>query len=597
MHIAFKFHYIHDNGLFVRVLREIEKRSPLPLKLSQTHNDYIIEASGEQTELETLAELVSAVAPQSLFLKSYGVEEIQTPNALHPLSEQSAPYEVPCCPECQKKIFQTLDPFESCSVCGFTESVITFESLRAEIQSDAMRADELFLGLAERLIENETITLPTYSGIRRLSLLKSVDDEANGILMCDPSNISDFWVITQGELDTLRMIEKPSLRLKPKLKFRAENGLRKPFYPVFFADDKITSALGAALSRKGVEAVYCSHIPMLRAAFAAGHSVIIAAGRDMLPWHHPLGLNQPSCCTFEQFEGSGNTQGLMLQSAVETSSQPCVRFVANDEPTPFAHAISFEPVHGALRSVVLEHDLEGKSLCGIYLSRRHRSQICSFSTKIGYTPMSCFSDELLSSPRAMLSAITQMDEAGARLVANYQKTYPHLIEKIEHARFETNETVSMLIRLWGMAALFIGLCDGDSIQNGCEQLEATALEFNGKSGPRIDYKVIKTSFGYEVDPRLAIRSAMSFKLAGVDDYLLSYGFIDSLADFIAQQAEMADANIAIAGVALGGSLFENRQLLSCTYNVLQSNYPVFHNERLSMDGANVAVGAITLGSE
>jgi hydrogenase maturation factor HypF (carbamoyltransferase family) len=211
--------------------------------------------------------------------------------------------------------------------------------------------------------------------------------------------------------------------------------------------------------------------------------------------------------------------------------------------------------------------------------------------------MSYFSDELLNSPQAMLSAITQMDEAGARLVANYQKTYPHLIEKIEHARFETNETVSMLIKLWGMAALFIGLCDGDSIQNGCEQLEATALEFNGKSGPRIDYKVIKTALGYEVDPRLAIRSAMSFKLAGVDDYLLSYGFIDSLADFIAQQAELADANIAISGVALGGSLFENRQLLSCTYNVLQANYPIFHNERLSMDGANVAVGAITLGSE
>lgn len=597
MHIAFKFHYIHDNGLFVRVLREIQKRSHLPLRLSQTQKDYVIEASGEQAELETLAELVSALVPQSLFLKSYAIEEIQTPNTLHPLPEHSTPYEVPCCPECQKKIFQTLNPFEPCGVCGFTETVITFESLRAETQSDAKSADELFLALAERLIEKETITLPTFNGIRQISLLKSVDDQMNGILMCDPSNISDFWVITQGELDTLRMIEKPSLRLKPKLKFRAENGLTKPFYPVFFADDKITSALGAALSRKGVKAVYCSHAPILRAAFATGHSVIIAAGRDMLPWHHPLGLNQPSCCTFERFEGSGDTQGLVLQSAVESLSKPCVRFVANGESSPFSHAISFEPVHAALRSVVLEHELQGKSLCGLYLSRRHRSQICSFSTKIGYTPMSYFSDELLNSPREMLSAITQMDEAGARLVANYQKTYPQLIEKIEHARFETNENVSMLIKLWGMAALFIGLCDGDTIQNGCEQLEATALEFNGKSGPRIDYKVIKTPLGYEVDPRLAIRSAMSFKLAGVDDYLLSYGFIDSLADFIAQQAEMADANIAISGVALGGSLFENRQLLTCTYNVLQSNYPIFHNERLSMDGANVAVGAITLGSE
>jgi hydrogenase maturation factor HypF (carbamoyltransferase family) len=170
-------------------------------------------------------------------------------------------------------------------------------------------------------------------------------------------------------------------------------------------------------------------------------------------------------------------------------------------------------------------------------------------------------------------------------------------EKIKQARFETNGNISMLSRLWGMAALFIGICDRNDIEWSCEQLEATALEFNGKSGPRIDYKVIKTAIGYEIDPRLAIRSAMSFKLAGVDEYLLSFGFIDSLADFIAQQTELADANISINGVTLSGSLFENRQLLMRTYNALSSNYTIYRNERLSMDGANVAIGAITLGSE
>ncbi len=131
----------------------------------------------------------------------------------------------------------------------------------------------------------------------------------------------------------------------------------------------------------------------------------------------------------------------------------------------------------------------------------------------------------------------------------------------------------------------------------CEVLEATAIEFGGKSGPRIDYKVISTDEGYQLDMRLAIRSAMSFKLAGLDDYLLSFGFIDSLADFIAQQAEDADANIGIHGVTLSGGLFENRQLLMRTYNALSVNYPIYRNERLSMDGANVALGAITLGSE
>ena len=101
-----------------------------------------------------------------------------------------------------------------------------------------------------------------------------------------------------------------------------------------------------------------------------------------------------------------------------------------------------------------------------------------------------------------------------------------------------------------MAAVFIGLYEGDTLMEACEVLEATAIEFSGKSGPRIDYKVMSTDEGYQLDIRLAIRSAMSFKLAGLDDYLLSFGFIDSLADFIAQQAEDSDANIGIEGVTL-----------------------------------------------
>jgi len=86
-------------------------------------------------------------------------------------------------------------------------------------------------------------------------------------------------------------------------------------------------------------------------------------------------------------------------------------------------------------------------------------------------------------------------------------------------------------------------------------------------------------------------------MAGLDDYLLSFGFIDSLADFIAQQAEDSDANIGINGVTLSGGLFENRQLLMRAYNALSVNYPIYRNERLSIDNANVALGAITLGSE
>ncbi len=254
---------------------------------------------------------------------------------------------------------------------------------------------------------------------------------------------------------------------------------------------------------------------------------------------------------------------------MNVNKKPYISYVANDETPKVRNAIRFEPAHAAMRSIVLEHKLKEQALCGIHLSREHRSHIFSFSNKIGYTPMVLFRDEDITQPKDMIEAIASMDERGTRLVENFKDKFPEHYKKIEETMFTINTDISDITKIWSMAAVFIGLYDGDDALRSCETLEATAIEFNGKSGPRIDYKVISTAEGYQLDLRLAIRSVMSFKLAGLDDYLLSFGFIDSLADFIAQQAEDADANIGINGVTLSGSLFENRQLLMRGYNASQ----------------------------
>ena len=596
MHIAFKFHYIHNNGLFTRLLERIKEKSPLDITVYKEQSYYFIEASGEQDELESLAELVSSMVPQSLFLFEYDIEEIESIDASRTLSKEESFYEVPYCAECQDQLMQTLDPFVSCNVCGFSEKDLSLEALSAFVNIDNKNAHALFEELADILIETRRLILPTYNGTRTFTLLSEKEEDHNGILICDPSELSTSFVITQDELNTLMMIEKPSLRLKPKLKFRAVNDLNRAFYPVFFADDKITLALSLALSRKGVFALYCDQLTSLRTASALQEHVIIQAGRDMFPWEHPMKTDNASCCDFEDFTALSNDKGLFLNRAFEPS-QACISFVSKDLGSPKKKGISFEPSHAALRSVVLEHDLQNRSLCSVYLSRQHDSQICCFSSKIGYTSLAEFSYEILNKPIKMLESIAQMDDEASRLIANYKIAHPELYKKIENAHFNTEKDASMLTRLWAMAALFLGLSDGGDIHKACEELEATALEFNGKSGPRIDYKVSKSYKGYQVDPRLAIRSAISFKLAGVDEYLLSFGFIDSLADFIAEQAELADANIAIEGASLNGSLFENRQLLMRTYNALSPNYTIYRNRTLALDGANIAIGAITLGSE
>jgi hypothetical protein len=602
MHIAFKFKYIHNNGLFARLLCRINELSKLPLSLHQEGSEYRIETSGDQAGLEALAEQISSLIPQSLFLEEYKIEEVDSAedsknSTFDTLSNDDVVYEVPYCPECQEKVIKTFNPFHPCSVCGFNELSISMDDLTAFTGITASTEEDFFLQLATVLDEKGEITLPTYNGLRRFSLLSTNEQNDQGILFCDPTDISDKFLITQGELDMLMMVEKPTVRLKPKLMFRAEHALDQPFYPVFFADDKITLALSTALKNKGLGAVYCDRVSTLRVSTALDEKLIVGAGRDMLPWPIDMRLKLPSFCEYNGFQSYGDANGLQVNKALDLNKQPIIHYVANHAKPSVAKAIRFEPAHAAMRSIVLEHALGEQTLCGIHFSRSHPSHIFSFSTKIGYTPMVVFRDNDITQPKHMLEAISAMDERGMRLVDNFKKTFPDLYDTIEKVEFKSNIDISDITKIWSMAAVFIGLYEGDDALESCEKLESTAIEFTGKSGPRIDYKVISTEEDYLLDPRLAIRSAMSFKLAGLDDYLLSFGFIDSLADFIAQQAENADANIGIDGVTLSGGIFENRQLLMRAYNGLSVNYPIYRNRRLSIDDANVALGAITLGSE
>jgi len=598
MRIAFKFKYIHNNGLFTRLLFRINELSKLPLSLHQEGSEFRIETSGDQASLEALAEQISSLIPQSLFLEEYKIEEVDPDKStFDTLSNNDTAYEVPYCPECQEKVIKTFDPFHPCSVCGFSELSITMDDLTTFRGIAPFSEEDFFSQLATVLDEKGEITLPTYNGVRRFSLLSTDELNDQGILFCDPTDISDKFLITQGELDVLMMVEKPTVRLKPKLMLRSEYELNQPFYPVFFADDKITLALSTALKNKGIDAVYCDHVSTLRVATALEEQLIVASGRDMLPWSIDMRLKQPSFCEYNGFQAFGDTNGLQVNKEVDLINQPTIQYVANHEKPSVAKTIRFEPAHAAMRSIVLEHALGEQALCGIHFSRAHPSHIFSFSTKIGYTPMVLFRDNGITQPKHMLEAIRTMDEKGMRLVDNFKKTFPDLYDTIEQLEFKSNIDTSDISKIWSMAAVFIGLYEGDDALESCEKLESTAIEFSGKSGPRIDYKVISTEEGYQLDPRLAIRSAMSFKLAGLDDYLLSFGFIDSLADFIAQQAEDADANIGIHGVTLSGGIFENRQLLMRAYNGLSVNYPIYRNKRLSIDDANVALGAITLGSE
>lgn len=139
------------------------------------------------------------------------------------------------------------------------------------------------------------------------------------------------------------------------------------------------------------------------------------------------------------------------------------------------------------------------------------------------------------------------EEGGDRLVANYASSFKMPTGKIE--------AKSSFFTLFCIVGKILGF-DEDFKAAGKKLLE-NAMDFNGAKGPRLDFKMANRS---EFDIVKFVRSGMSFRLAGIDDKILSYGYIESFAHFLSDFCDALKEDFAVSGVILQGSLFEYKTL-------------------------------------
>jgi len=499
MIIQYKFKYIHSNGLLIRLLNKIAKESNTEIFLDKEEDNYLLESSGEQNDLEKLATFVSTTIPSSIFLKHSSVQEIKEFAATKKsLEDNTKFYSVPFCIECQDKIFKNSKDLNlDCEICGFSNVGLDAE----DIEEKALEFEK-----------NGECEVQTFNGKRLFS-----KTESSSIICNDYANISEYFVITQSELNAMTSVEKPAIRLKPKLKFKLEFDLNKPFYYVFLPDDKIT--LSFCSFNKETKIIFCDDINIPKVATALDKVLIIDSARDFQ-------------------DNNINNEIDMLQS------------------------------------IISEHKLITPSICAIHLSHKSNSKIFTFNSKIGHTSVVEFTN-LPDSLSEVFELIKNQDESGEKLINNFQLKFEKLYSEIITHIF-INKELQALSRFFAIVSniLNIGISHLD--------LESTAIEFGGKSGPRIDYKIKSEDGKYILDLTKAVRSVISFKLAGVDEYLISFGVLDSLADFLATQAESAEANASSNTIFLSGNIFENRQLLLRTINAIEPNYKIYTNERTAI---------------
>ena len=156
-----------------------------------------------------------------------------------------------------------------------------------------------------------------------------------------------------------------------------------------------------------------------------------------------------------------------------------------------------------------------------------------------------------------LYAQIKCEEGGERLLQNYGENFslPRGELGVQNGFFG----------LFCMAGALLGF-DSDTQKAG-EILLQNVSDFNGVKGPRLDFKMLnKTHF----DVVKFARSGMSFRLAGVDARLLSYGYAESLAYFLSDFADSLKQDFGVQNALLCGSLFENKTLANLTLKHLKT---------------------------
>ena len=169
--------------------------------------------------------------------------------------------------------------------------------------------------------------------------------------------------------------------------------------------------------------------------------------------------------------------------------------------------------------------------------------------------------------------ISATNESGKKIVQNYKNKYPEHFSKISQIVFEDKNF--NIYRLWGVVAIVLDFAKTDDPLEAAVVLEESAMSFLGEKGPRIDYKLLNIKNKVYLDPLMTIRTAMSFKLAGVDQLMLCYGVIESFLEFIANELDEIKQTMDITAIAATGSLLGNRHLFSKMSKEIAMNHNIY----------------------
>ncbi|WQZ50826.1 protein hydE [Helicobacter pylori] len=153
--------------------------------------------------------------------------------------------------------------------------------------------------------------------------------------------------------------------------------------------------------------------------------------------------------------------------------------------------------------------------------------------------------------------LLKQDEKASRMLKNYATKFPNFYERIlELSKYQLGG--ANLLDFFQILGFVLGYSEDFCTQS----VISLAKECLRPKGPRIDYKILKDdSFKMALNFSKVMHSAMSFRLAGVENEILSLGILDSLAEFLGNFIWDNAQNFSVQEVTIAGDFFGEKVFL------------------------------------
>ncbi len=153
--------------------------------------------------------------------------------------------------------------------------------------------------------------------------------------------------------------------------------------------------------------------------------------------------------------------------------------------------------------------------------------------------------------------LLKQDEKASRMLQNYEAKFPNFYARLlELSKYQLGGT--NLLDFFQILGFVLGYSEDFCAQS----VISLAKECLRPKGPRIDYKILKDdSFKMALNFSKIMHSAMSFRLAGVENEILSLGILDSLAEFLGNFIWDNAQNFSVQEVTIAGDFFGEKVFL------------------------------------